>query len=237
MKVHPVDQGSVDWFRLRAGKVTASEMDRLITPLGKIRTGEGPKTFLAEKLAERWTGEPLPSGTAWDLEQGQILERYARPAFTLETGLETQSVGFVTDETGNIGCSPDGLIGDISGLELKCPHLETHIRYLLDGGIPPDYIAQVQGSMYVTGRNHWYFCSYRRKLPLLVLRIERDEKFHASLAEAIGDFLESLGEAWNILCEKNGGPPPERKPFVPSSDSDPRKELFQSIHDPDDVLP
>ena len=72
MKIHNVQQGSVDWSILRAGKVTASELDALVSPLGKVRTGEGPKTYLHKKVAEAWLGGPLPSLNVWDLEQGKI---------------------------------------------------------------------------------------------------------------------------------------------------------------------
>ncbi len=237
MKIHAgFDQGSLEWFLARAGKVTASEMDRLISPLGKVRTGDGPKTFLMEKLAERWLQGPLPSKQGdgiWNLEQGQFLEDYGKPAFTLETGLPITPCAFISTDDGLAGCSPDGLVGENCGLELKCPHLETHVRYLLDGCLPTDYVAQVQGSMYVTGYSHWHFCSFRRNLPIFVLDVARDADYQASLSEAIGEFAERLDDGWKRLCEKNGGPPPVRKQFIPSADKSP---LFAG-HDPDDVMP
>ena len=229
-----IEQGSLEWYLLRAGRVTASEMERLVTPLGKVKTGDGPKTYLMEKLAERWLQGPLPAVQGvWDLEQGHFLEEYARPAFTLETGLVTRRAAFVADDSGNVGCSPDGLIGDNSGVEIKCPHIEKHIRYLLDGVLPSDYVLQVQGSMYVTGYDHWYFCSFRRNLPVFVLKVERDEKIQESLTEAIGDFSVLLDDAWKALCEKNGGPPPKRKPLIlsPESQADPRANMFQGVKD------
>ena len=226
------EQGSLEWFLARSGKVTASEMDRLITPLGKIRTGDGPKTFLMEKLAERWLQGPLPSKSGegvWDLTQGQFLEEYARPAFTLETGLAVTRCAFISTDDGQAGCSPDGLIGKDSGLELKAPHIETHIRYLLDGVLPQDYVAQVQGSMMVTGYTHWYFCSFRRNFPLFVLDVPRDDEYQEALVDAIETFLQRLDEGWNRLVEKNGGPPPVRKKFVPSPPEAQAEENHEDI--------
>lgn len=213
MKIHEVEQGSVDWEILRSGKVTASEMDALITPLGAIRKGEMPKTYLAGKLAERWIGGPLPSlYEIFDIEQGRLLEERARPAFTLHTGIEVDTVGFIETDDGNAGCSPDALIGRTSGVEIKCPRLETHIGYLLAGELPRQYVAQVQGSMFVTGFERWHFFSYRHSFPPLHVVVERDEKFQEALGEAIETFTEKLGVAWARLVELNGGPPKRSKP-------------------------
>lgn len=232
MKIHEgIEQGSLEWLTLRSGKVTASELNAIITPLGKIRTGDGVRTYRMRKLAERWLGRPLPSDAdgIWDLEQGHILEEYARPAFTLETGLLTRKVGFISNDDCTVGCSPDGLIeGDKSGLELKCPHLETHIGYVLNGEVPEKYVAQVQGSLYVTGFDHWYFASYRRGLSMMVVKVEPDPNFQASLALAIETFLEDLDADWKAFIAVNG-PPPERKPFTPSEPGDPRAALFQGL--------
>ena len=208
MKIHNVEQNSVDWMILRSGKVTASEMDALVTPLGKIKTGDGPRSYLMKKVAEAWLGGPLPSVQGvFDIDQGKILEEFARPAFEVESSLEVKTVGFITGDDERIGCSPDGLIGGDQGLEIKCPRIENHIRYLMDGVVPPDYVIQVQGSLYVTGFKRWTFVSYRRRLPMFILDVEPDEKIQDSIGQALEMFFEFFDEAWVRLCEINGGPP------------------------------
>ena len=207
----------MDWSILRAGKVTASELDALVSPLGKVRTGEGPKTYLHKKVAEARLGGPLPSLNVWDLEQGKILEEFARPAFTVETGLEVTQVGFITGDDDRVGCSPDGLIGSDCGLEIKCPHIETHIGYLLAGVVPSDYMLQVQGSMFVTGFPRWMFFSYRRRLPPLVLTVEPDDKLQTAIGEALAEFFERFDEAMDKLVKLNGGVRPTQQPMVFSS--------------------
>ncbi len=174
-------------------------------------------------MAERWRGtpEPQPEGV-WNLEQGNLLESYGKPAFTLETGLEIQSVGFCETDAEDFGCSPDSLVGEDAGLELKCPHLKTHIAYLLDGELPEQYRCQVYGSMAVTGRSKWYFSSFRRDLPPLILEIHRDPKIDAAILAGVAEFNERLDEAFEKLCKHNGGPPPKRAPFVPSSADRPK---------------
>jgi hypothetical protein len=231
MKVHTsMGQGSVEWSQLRAGKVTASEMDRLVSPLGKVRTGEGPRTYLALKLAEKWTGGPMLSLQGiFDVDQGQILEEYAKPAFTFHTGIEINNVAFIESDCGRYGCSPDGMIDETTGVEIKCPRMETHIGYLLDGELPSDYVCQVQGSMFVTGGDHWHFMSYCRRLPPLIIRVERDEKIQSSLEAAISAFAESMDAGFKILVEKNGGPPKPRFNVTTA------QMRYQS--DPNDLIP
>ena len=206
MKIHHVQQGSLEWAMLRCGIPTASEFGNLVTPDFKIRTGEMPKTFLNKKLAEKWQGAPLDCYQSHDMELGTIQEEEAIPYFTLETGIDVERVGFVTSDDGRVGCSPDGLLPD-SGIEIKCPRIETHVGYLLASELPKDYAAQVHGSMFVTGRTTWRFMSYRRRLPALMLTIERDEKIQATIRTALEIFNGAFDDAWALLCEKNGGPP------------------------------
>ena len=217
MKIHRnISQGSVEWGMLRAGKVTASEMDRLVSPTGKIRTGEGPNTYLMQKVAEAWTGSPLPSAAFWDGDQGQFLEEIARPAFTLETGLEVEEVGFIESDDGRVGCSPDGfIVGLECGLEIKCPHLDKHIGYLLGGKVPDDYIMQVQAALYVTGYPMWKFFSYRRGLPPLMLTVEPQPAIQETIAEAVNAFALKMESALARLTELYGGVRPEPFKLTP----------------------
>lgn len=213
-------QGSVDWMLARSGIPTASEFDQLVTPLGEPRKGEMPKSYLAAKLAEWWQGGPLLGFNQFDVEQGQILENEAKPWYELQTGQDIQAVGFVTTDDGKVGCSPDGLL-DNGGIEIKCPRAETHVAYLLEGTLPKAYIAQVQGSLWITGFQSWRFLCYRRRFPNLLLTVERDEKFQAALTDALGQFLERFEAGKKRLCDINGGPPTRSAPVSkPTSDSD-----------------
>lgn len=206
-------QGSLEWLALRAGVVTASEFDNIVSP-GKweVRTGETPKTYLATKLAERWLGSPLPGGMTIEMEAGQIREEEAIPWFEFSKGMQIDRVAFVTTDDGKIGCSPDGLIGETSGVEIKCPLAHTHVKYLMAGTVPNDYLCQVHGAMLVTGRTTWQFVSYRRRFPALIVRVERDERICAMLKEALDTFNAKLDAAFDRLCELNGGPP--KRPVI-----------------------
>lgn len=230
MKIHTeFEQGSTAWLNARAGLVTASEVDAILTPLWKPRESKGVLTYQAQKLAERWLGTSLPDKDLFfsePMEFGVILEKEARSAFTFITGLEVRQVGLVTDDANMVGASPDGLIGESAGIEIKCPTIEKHIAYLLAGVVPPDYLPQIHFSMYVTGFDKWYFMSFRRGLPPLIVVVHRDEKIIASIETAVGSFLAGLKAAWDRLIALNGGELPPRW-----------KSVDDALSEPFDVIP
>jgi hypothetical protein len=203
----PIVQNTIWWEMARAGLPTASEFGNLITPLFKPRTGEMVESYFAMKLSERWTGTPTPGKKTPEMEFGSILEEKAKPHYTFMFNEEIIPCGFATTDDGRIGCSPDGLIGDKGGIELKCPEAKTHTKYLMAGKLPDDYVLQVYGSMFVTGRAWWKFMSYRRNFPAYVTTIERDEKINAVIEDTILAFCERLDAGFKRLCEMNGGPP------------------------------
>lgn len=196
MKIIDCKQGSGQWLAARAGVITASEFDSLMTPLWKKKTGETPQTYIVRKVAEACMGIPLTDPSAWVMDQGVILESEAIPWLEFTHSLSVQRVGFVTSDDGRIGCSPDGLIGDDGGIEIKCPQPTAHVKYLLAGSVPPDYLAQVHGSMYVTGRRWWKFLSYSRQFPPVLVHVDRDDeiigKIDAVIQESLADFEEKL---------------------------------------------
>lgn len=201
MKIHAdIHQGSAEWLALRVGRVTASEAGNLLTPTFEIRKGEMPMTYLYSKLSEAYRGAPLPGFSSWESEQGQILEDEARKVFAfLHDGDRIYNVAFCEHEDGRSGCSPDALIGDHSGLELKAPQAVNHVRYLLEGRIPSAYAVQIHFSMFVTNRPEWTFFSYSRKFPPFILCVHRDEKICATIAEALDGFYSRYDSAMEKL--------------------------------------
>lgn len=197
MTIHDVEQNTDAWFRLRAGKVTASEVDALISPEFEIRTGKGVKTYLYQKLGEAYRpgGKPTGGFTSWATEQGQELEDEARKLFAFESDDRLIDAGFCEHDDHRCGCSPDTLLGEDGGAEIKCPERTNHVRYLIEGVLPKDYAAQLHFSMYVTGRKWWKFVSHHRGFPMFVLTVQRDEEICATIAKALAGFYEKFDAA------------------------------------------
>ncbi len=216
MKELPVEQNTLAWVQARLGVITASELDALVTPDFAIRKGDGVATYAARKIAERWTMTPERDFHGGAMENGSILEDEARPwlADFLETDIRRP--GFVLSDDGVCGCSPDGLNdGGGCGVEIKCPLPHTHVRWLLDGGVPKDHRAQVHGGMYVTGFSRWLFVSYVRKMPPVLVWVERDEKIMAAIEEAVAACSERIETDYRRLVTANGGREPVRRVPVP----------------------
>lgn len=192
VKIIDCKQNSTEWSQARLGVVTASEVDALVTPLWKTRTGEGVETYLYRKLSEKllgWSPADISGGGSWAMQQGQIVESLARPWYSFEYNCEVQTPGFITSDDSRIGCSPDGLIGDDCGLELKAPQPPAHLKYLIANEVPKEYLPQVHFSMLVTGRPRWMFVSYSRQFPPLVIEVKRDEKIIAAMEVALASFF------------------------------------------------
>lgn len=189
MKIFTCVQYSPAWWAVRRGIPTASQFDRVITPR-TLKPSAQADAYIAELIADRacqtppfFTERPMSR----DAANGLNMEPEARKWYALAADVEVQQVGFCLSDCGRFGCSPDGLVGTGGGLELKCPALKTHVRYLQAGTLPDEYKAQVHGSLLVTGRDWWDFVSYAPGLPPLRIRVEPDE-FTGKLAAALDDF-------------------------------------------------
>ena len=186
-----VEQGSPEWHAARLGIPTASGFSRIITPTGKASTQAS--TYRLRLLAEWMTGAPLDEKPSDWMLRGLEMEGEARDWYAMHADAEPKQVGLIyRDESRLVACSPDALVGDDGGLEIKCPAPHTHVGYLLDGQVPSEYVPQIQGCMYVTGRAWWDFASYHPAMPPLLIRVERDSAYIDSMAVALDDFIARL---------------------------------------------
>lgn len=187
-------QGDAEWLQARCGKVTASEFASV---MAKGKEGVMRAKYLRRLVAERLTGKPMETyatgSWAKNLERGKEQEPYARMAYEGRTGVMVDEVGLIDHATLKVACSPDGLIGEDGGAEIKSVIPTTQLETILSGSYPSEHRAQVQGSLWVTGRRWWDFCSYSPDMPehlrLYVFRVERDEGYIASLATEVIAFL------------------------------------------------
>lgn len=187
MIVHNVEQGSREWLECRLGIPTASAFKKIITPTGKLSAQARQYAYLlcAERLLNGVQGSL--DGMAW-MERGKELEAEAVKSYEFEQDVSTKTVGFITTDCGQIGCSPDRLVGDRGLLEIKCPAPSTHVGYLLDG-MDKDYIPQVQGQLFVTGRAWCDWYSYNPAMPSVRVRVFPDAEYQANMAVALSDFV------------------------------------------------
>lgn len=190
MIVKGVEQGSTAWMLERLGLPTCSCYDRILTPR-TLKPSASRDLYCAEILAEWLLGHYLDWGTnAW-VERGTEMEEKARRWYEFDQDVEVQTVGFISRDDGKTGGSPDGLIGSAGGLEIKCLSAANHTLQTLRKPIkaPDRYIGQVQGYLYITGREWWDLVFYNPDLKKKIIRVEPDMKWREAFVPVLDEFV------------------------------------------------
>lgn len=216
-----IDQRSEAWFAERAGKITASRMHDVMLERDRKPFKSGPRKgqpkpppkavmdYACQLAAERLTGRPRKQIKAAALQWGQDVEPAAVAAYQAETGEIVTMCGFILHpEYDFIGASPDFLVGDNGGGEIKSPESsEVHLETLLCG-LPPEHIEQIQGGLWVTGRQWWDFVSFHPDFPgelrTYIQRVTRDDEYIAKLESACLQMEADVQQIISQLQKKAG---------------------------------
>lgn len=186
------EQGTLGWLQDRLGVPTASMYKSIITSTGKASATA--KTYMRGLLANLEAGKPVDSfkPTA-EMKTGIEREPDAADLYEFITDNEVMKTGFwFKDDKKKTGCSPDRLIGDDGLLEIKCPNASTLIGYRLDKKVPTAYIQQIQGQLWVMGRQWCDFLAYHPDIKHFLIRVERDEQYITMLSGAINKFISDM---------------------------------------------
>lgn len=195
-----VEQGSSDWFKLRAGIPTASEFDQIITPK-KGELASARRKYACRIIAARllnWQAESLDK--IEHIMAGKENEPLAVAQLEEIDEITTERVGFVTTDDGRFGASPDrvsAIAADRASvgitIEIKAPTIPKQFEYLLLGH-DDAYRCQVQGQLYVADADKAIFYSYCPRTPPLHVETGRDEPFIVKLRDALEQFSDELEE-------------------------------------------
>jgi hypothetical protein len=183
------EQCSPEWFAVRLGIPTTSEFHTVLAKgQGIVR-----KTYMLKLAGEILTGEQAQSYSNDHMDRGKAMEAEARTLYAFMYDADTESVGFLRN--GRKGWSPDSLIGDNGGLEIKTALPHILIDKLLKDDFPPEHKAQVQGGLWVGEREWIDLVIYWPKLPLFVKRAYRDDVYIKTLSDEVTRFNEELDAA------------------------------------------
>jgi predicted phage-related endonuclease len=191
-KPMPGEQQSIEWLQSRVGHCTASRFKDVLDFTKAGKEGAKRSAYRMELVVERITGKPAEHFVNDAMVWGTETEPLARMAYEAHTGAMVTQTGFLHHKTLKyVGGSPDGLIDDDGGIEIKCPSTSTHIKTLLSGEC--DHLPQIQGLMWITGRQWWDFVSFDPRLPeglqLFIKRVQRDNAFIDEIAAAVINFV------------------------------------------------
>ena len=189
-KVLTMPQGTHEWHQARLGMPTASQIAKIITPLGKPTANAARRRYALDLAIERITKRPTDTPCTFAMQRGKDMEPLARMWYYCETRTPVEQVGFCVTLDGLTGCSPDGLVGDDGMIEIKCPGIAHYCEIVATGEIPTDWLLQCHHALYVTGRQWIDFVLFTDVEPFTgwIKRIQRDTVMCGKIHAAIADF-------------------------------------------------
>ena len=186
-------QGSLEWFKCRAGIPTGSEFHRIITP-SKGEYAKGADGYAYELVSESVGWYRSFKGSP-DTERGHRLEKEALRWLRMHHGITTRPIGFLLSDCGRYGCSPDALTDQGEPVEVKCPGEPVISKWFIEKTLPEDHKVQCHAEMLLTGASVCHFVAYTENpiLPSIYHRVERDE-FTDKLQSALLKFCDRLDQ-------------------------------------------
>lgn len=200
-----VNQNSDEWFALRGGKLTSSNLGKIMANFGKS-FGEPAKKYAYNIANEQITGEPISSDYSnAHMERGHEQEPIARMIYEEQTFCDVTNGGFF--ESDFIGCSPDGLVGDSGAIEIKSVISNVHYLNVKRQKVDPAYKWQCVGNLKFTGRDWLDFISYCSTYPegkqIFIHRIRKEDLIEEfkMIDERVAEFKSLVDECKKTILE------------------------------------
>jgi len=192
MRFHDIPQNEDEWYALRGGRLTSSNLGKVMANFGKA-FGDPAKKYAVNIAIEQITGVSIPSGyTNEHMQRGHEQEPLARFAYEDETFSDVTNGGFF--DLGFVGCSPDGLVGDCGVIEIKSVIEGVHYANVSRANVDPAYKWQCIANMKFPDREWLDFISYcatypiDKKIFIYRLHAERYAKEYKMMDERIEQF-------------------------------------------------
>ena len=211
---YDIIQNTDEWHQIRCGRIGGTSSNTLLVKgKGDDGLGVGAYTMMYQKADELINGvSDVEELKNYAQQRGHDLEPVAKERYTYVTGNLVHDVGYVSQGI-LFGTSPDGLINDDGGVEIKCPLGKEYVRYMDTLDINPKYYAQVQWSMYITGRKWWDFVYFNPKFEncdIIIKRYSPSEKvfdiwdknikiYEQRITKIIDDYNEKAEKGYSVL--------------------------------------
>ena len=193
-----MEQRTQEWHDARRGLITASRAADLMTNGGGSEMFGKTAYSYANDLIIARLGVETENYTSAAMEWGIEWEQEARKIYNDQVSPVTEDGFIVMPGFDFIGCSPDGLVGTIGLIEIKCPQERAHLSHLLLDEVPKPYWYQMQFQMMVTGRKWNDFISFHPYFPdnlmFKKIRVERNEETIKTMLDraiALNEWIET----------------------------------------------
>ena len=182
--------------KVRLGRITGSIMKTIMEGGHQAWRTLLDRKKLEIEQPEEALGSDIHSPS---LDWGNRYEPAAIANYELIHGVEVEvpEVSIIHPEIDYVAALPDGLT-DEAVQEVKCPYNEeVHAMTVIYGTGADTYKPQIQTELWCTGKEVCHFISYdpRYKDPekqIIVIEVERDEKYIEQMAEKCAKFYEYL---------------------------------------------
>ena len=204
-------QGTDEWHAARAGVTTASMFSTACDFLKPAKGEKDPRPsqknidYAYQVAIERIYGQTTEDVYQnFAMRRGTELEPYARMAYESRTGNLALESGIVLTDDKCFGYSTDGFVDDDGIIEIKCPNSARKICQMHIEADLSEYIHQIQGGLWITGRKWCDFVMYAPQLEnvgkqLFVKRIERDDDFIETMEAQLWAFEQRVQAHLQIL--------------------------------------
>lgn len=198
-----LEQGGDEWLEARRGLITASELNLILTPTLKIANNEKTRAHAYELAAQRLSGYTEPQWIGDSMLRGFRDEVKARDRYSAEIAPVSEIGGMCRDFVAfKLWASPDGLIGDDEGLEVKSRIQKHHLATIASNEVPQEHMLQVQANLLVSGRSVWNYVSYCGGWPMWIIRVEPDPVVQQAICDACEAFEEKVQEVMRVYQER-----------------------------------
>lgn len=203
-----VQQNTDEWYALRVGKITSSNLGIVMANYGKA-FGDPAKKYAIEIALEQITGVSASGGYSNShMDRGHEDEPIARMMYEDQHFCEVLNGGFY--DLGDYGCSPDGHVGQDGLVEIKSalPHIQFN-RIRKQSCDSATYKWQMIGNMKAAGKPWIDFISYCAAFPeekrLYVIRHHAEEYADEfkMIDERLGQFRELIAKTKETILSSD----------------------------------
>lgn len=146
-----------------------------------------------ETAMELISGEPYgDTFQTYAMRRGQEQELFSRMRYEARCGVIVDEAGLVTTDDRWFGYSTDGFVEQDGCIEIKVPMDLSKVVNIIKTGDLSEYIHQIQGGLWITGRK---WCDFVMGIPglaslnngneLYVKRVHRDEALIESMEQGL----------------------------------------------------
>lgn len=201
------DQRSPEWFAARAGRVTSSTANDMLSTLKSGGEAAGRRNLRVKLALERLSGRSLERSDfqTQPMKDGIDREADALAAYEALTGELVERTGFLSHNELMAGASLDGHVTGMVGIvEAKSPMWATHLEYLRTGKVPTDYLRQVTHQLFISGAEWCDWLSWQPDFPsalrVKLVRVKRSDVDLKAYELALTLFLAEVEKEANEIA-------------------------------------